>query len=294
MTMRTAVIPAAGLGTRFLPATKSVPKELMPIFDTPAIQLVMDEAIGAGVEHIVVVSNRSKPAIESYLAPSTEVVSKVRDSGRSELADRLARIGDDVRVSVVYQDVPRGLGHAVGCARQVVGDESFAVLLPDELMGGSSLLTAMSELHDATGDSVIGLKRVDRNEVSAYGCVRIKVEPDQTGLVSVTDVVEKPLAADAPSDLIIIGRYIFTPEVFDDIESLQPSNNGEIQLTDALRMAALAGSLRGIVSDIVRHDTGTPRGWLEAVIEIALTRPDVGPSLELWLRSRFTDRGSQA
>ncbi len=287
MTMRTAVIPAAGLGTRFLPATKSVPKELMPIFDTPAIQLVIDEAIGAGVEHIVVVSNRSKPAIESYLAPSADVVSKVRDSGRSELADRLARIGDDVRVSVVYQDVPRGLGHAVGCARQAVGNESFAVLLPDELMGDSSLLTAMSEVHDATGDDVIGLKRVDHSEVSAYGCVRIKSEPDENGLVSITDVVEKPLAADAPSDFIIIGRYIFAPKVFDDIESLQPTNNGEIQLTDALRMAALAGSLRGIVSDIVRHDTGTPRGWLEAVIEIALTRPDVGPSLDLWLRSRF-------
>lgn len=292
--MRTAVIPAAGLGTRFLPATKSVPKELMPIFDTPAIQLVIDEAIGAGVEHIIVVANRSKPAIESYLAPSAEVVSKVRDSGRSELADRLARIGNDVRVSVVYQDVPRGLGHAVGCARQAVGNESFAVLLPDELMGDSSLLTTMSEVHDATGDSVIGLKRVDRNEVSAYGCVRIKAEPDQTGLVSITDVVEKPLAADAPSDLILIGRYIFTPEVFDDIESLQPANNGEIQLTDALRMAAQAGSLRGIVSDIVRYDTGTPRGWLEAVIEIALTRSDVGPSLELWLRSRFTDRDGKA
>ncbi|MHB1130513.1 MAG: UTP--glucose-1-phosphate uridylyltransferase [Ilumatobacteraceae bacterium] len=287
MTIRTVVIPAAGLGTRFLPATKSVPKELMPIFDTPAIQLVMDEAIGAGVEHIIVVSNRSKPAIEQYLTPSAEVVSRVRDSGRSDLADRLARIGNDVRVSVVYQDVPRGLGHAVGCARQAVGNESFAVLLPDELMGDSSLLTALWRAHDATGDSVIGLKRVDKSEVSAYGCVQIKAEPDQVGLVSVTDVMEKPLVADAPSDIIIIGRYVLTARVFDDIESLQPAANDEIQLTDALRIAARAGSLRGIVSDIDRHDTGTPRGWLEAVIEIALRRPDVGPSFEQWLRSRF-------
>lgn len=287
MTMRTAVIPAAGLGTRFLPATKAVPKELMPIFDTPALQLVMDEAIGAGVEHIIVVSNRSKPAIESYLTPSTDVVSRVRDSGRNELADRLARIGNDVRVSVVYQDVPRGLGHAVGCARRVVGNESFAVLLPDELMGDSSLLTALWRVHDSTRDSMIGLKRVDRSEVSAYGCVRTTGEPDRTGLVSVTDVVEKPLAVDAPSDIIIIGRYVLAAGVFDDIESLQPADNGEIQLTDALRMAALAGSLRGIVSDIERHDTGTPRGWLEAVIEIALRRSDVGPSFEQWLRSRF-------
>lgn len=287
MAIRTAVIPAAGLGTRFLPATKAVPKELMPIFDTPALQLVMDEAIGAGVEHIVVVSNRSKSAIEAYLTPSADVVSRVRDSGRRDLADRLARIGNDVRVSVVYQDVPRGLGHAVGCARQAVGNQSFAVLLPDELMGDSSLLTALSQVHDATGESVVGLKRVDRSEVSAYGCVRTSGEPDQFGLVSVTDVVEKPSITDAPSDIIIIGRYVLASKAFDDIESLQPAANGEIQLTDALQMAALAGSLRGIVSDIERHDTGTPRGWLEAVIEIALRRPDVGPSFEQWLRSRF-------
>lgn len=287
MTIRTAVIPAAGLGTRFLPATKAVPKELMPIFDTPALQLVMDEAIGAGIEHIVVVSNRSKSAIETYLTPSADVVSRVRDSGRRDLADRLARIGDDVRVSVVYQDVPRGLGHAVGCARQAVGNQSFAVLLPDELMGDSSLLTALSQVHDATGESVIGLKRVDRSEVSAYGCVRTSGEPDQFGLVSVIDVVEKPSITDAPSDIIIIGRYVLASRIFDDIELLQPADKGEIQLTDALQMAALAGSLRGIVSDIERHDTGTPRGWLEAVIEIALRRPDVGPSFEQWLRSRF-------
>lgn len=287
MTIRTAVIPAAGLGTRFLPATKSVPKELMPIFDTPALQLVMDEAIGAGIEHIVVVSNRSKAAIEWYLTPSADVVNIVRESGREDLADRLARIGTDIRVSVVYQDDPRGLGHAVGCARQAVGNEAFAVLLPDELMGDSSLLTAMSRLHNTTGESVIGLKRVERSEVSAYGCVRTTVEPDHAGVVSITDVIEKPSVIDAPSDIIIIGRYVLAPRTFDDLETLQPSGNGEIQLTDALRIAALAGSLRGIISDIERHDTGTPRGWLEAVIEIALQRPDVGPSFEMWLRSRL-------
>ena len=286
--MRTAVIPAAGLGTRFLPATKSVPKELLPIFDTPAIQLVIDEAIGAGVEHVIVVSNRSKPAIESYLTPSADVVDRIRRSGRGDLADRLSRIGSDVRLSVVYQDVPRGLGHAVGCARQAVGGESFAVLLPDELMGDASLLIALSRVHESTGESVIGLKRVGRDEVSEYGCVGIENDPDRDGLVEIVSVVEKPKPADAPSDLVIIGRYVFGPQVFDDIETLQPADNGEIQLTDALLLAAQSGSLRGIVSDIERHDTGSPRGWLEAVIEITLQRPDVGPSLEKWLRSRFS------
>ena len=133
MPLHTAVIPAAGMGTRFLPATKAVPKELMPIFDTPALQLVMDEAIGAGCDHIVVVSSKAKTGIEAYLAPSPDAVKRVRDSGRTELADRLARIGSDVRISVVYQDAPRGLGHAIGCARSAVGNEPFAVLLPDEL-----------------------------------------------------------------------------------------------------------------------------------------------------------------
>lgn len=287
MAMRTAVIPAAGLGTRFLPATKSVPKELLPIFDTPAIQLVIDEAIGAGIEHVIVVSNRAKPAIESYLTPSSDTVDRVRRSGRADLADRLARIGTDVQVSVVYQDVPRGLGHAVGCARQAVGDESFAVLLPDELMGDESLLKALAKIHDATGNTAIGLKRVAKDQVSEYGCVGIKSEPDRNGVVEVTSVVEKPLPANAPSDLVIIGRYVFGPHVFDDIDSLQPAENGEIQLTDALLMAAQSGSLSGIVSDIERHDTGSPRGWLEAVIELTLQRPDAGPSLEIWLRSRF-------
>ena len=287
MTMRTAVIPAAGLGTRFLPATKSVPKELLPIFDTPVIQLVMDEAIGAGVEHIIVVSNRAKPAIEAYLTPSTDVVNRVRQSGRTDLADRLARIGADVRVSVVYQDVPRGLGHAIGCARDLVGNESFSVLLPDEVMGDESLLKALSDLHASTGDGAIGLKRVDPSEVSAYGCVGIKTGPDRSGLVEIASVVEKPSLADAPSDIVIIGRYVFGPKIFDDIDSLQPAENGEIQLTDALRIAASKGSLRGIVSDIERHDTGTPMGLLEAVIETALKHPQVGQSFEQWLRARL-------
>lgn len=287
MTLRTAVIPAAGLGTRFLPATKAVPKELMPIFDTPALQLVMDEAIGAGAEHIVVVSNRSKSAIESYLKPSPEVVRRVHDSGRVELAERLARIGTDVQVSIVYQDVPRGLGHAIGCARQEIGGESFAVLLPDELMGDSSLLAAMIGLSEKTSESVVGLKRVDRSEVSAYGCVRLAKEPGADGVVQVTDVVEKPSERDAPSNCILIGRYVLTPQLLDDIDALKPAPSGEIQLTDALLVAAQAGRLFGIVSEIERYDTGTPRGWLEAVIEFALKRPDVGPSFESWLHSRF-------
>jgi len=276
------------MGTRFLPATKAVPKELMPIFDTPALQLVMDEAIGAGCDHIVVVSSKAKTGIEAYLAPSPDAVKRVRDSGRTELADRLARIGSDVRISVVYQDAPRGLGHAIGCARSAVGNEPFAVLLPDELMGDSSLLTQMSEMFVQQGKSVVGLKQVPMSEVSAYGCVSTTAAPTASGEVSVTGVVEKPALHEAPSDLILIGRYVLHTGMFEMLDALKPAPSGEIQLTDALLIEAQAGNLRGVVSNIARFDTGTPMGWLQAVIELTLQRKDAGTELEAWLKGRFS------
>ena len=287
MAIRTAVIPAAGLGTRFLPATKSVPKELMPIFDTPALQFVMDEAIGAGIDHIVVVSNVAKPGLEQYLVPSTDVVRRVRASGRGDLADRLERIGSSVRTTVVYQDSPRGLGHAIACARDAVAGEAFAVLLPDEIMGDSSLVSQLAAQHAVTGSSVVGLKQVPREEVSSYGCVTTTGAPDSAGIVTVTGVVEKPRMEDAPSDIIIIGRYVLDAGIFDVLDSLGPAPSGEIQLTDALLARALDGELTGIVSDIERHDTGTPLGWLEAVIEMTLKRDDVGARFADWLSARF-------
>ena len=288
MPLHTAVIPAAGMGTRFLPATKAVPKELMPIFDTPALQLVMDEAIGAGCDHIVVVSSKAKTGIEAYLAPSPDAVKRVRDSGRTELADRLARIGSDVRVSVVYQDAPRGLGHAIGCARSAVGNEPFAVLLPDELMGDSSLLKQMSDMFIQNGKSVVGLKQVPMTEVSAYGCVKTTSAPTASGEVTVTDVVEKPAMHEAPSDLILIGRYVLHAGMFDMLDTLKPAPSGEIQLTDALLIEAQAGELCGVVSSIARFDTGTPMGWLQAVIEVTLQRKDAGAELEAWLKGKYS------
>ena len=266
---------------------KSVPKELMPIFDTPALQYVMDEAIGAGIEHLVIVSNVAKPGLEHYLVPSTDVVRRVAASGREELAERLARIGTSVRTSVVYQDQPRGLGHAIACARNAVGNEAFAVLLPDEIMGDSSLLVELAALHQSTQSSVVGLKRVPRDEVSSYGCVTTTAPPDSRGVVQVTGVVEKPRMEEAPSDIIIIGRYVLDAGIFDVLDHLAPAPSGEIQLTDALLARALDGALSGIVSDIERHDTGTPFGWLETVIELTLRRDDVGPRLRTWLESRF-------
>jgi UTP--glucose-1-phosphate uridylyltransferase len=288
MHVRTAVIPAAGMGTRFLPATKAVPKELLPIIDTPALQLVIDEAVGAGIDHIVIVTSHNKPAIEAYFEPSDDVLDKLRSTGRQAMAERLESIGRDVRVSFAYQDSPLGLGHAVGCAAAVVGDHPFAVMLPDELMGDSSLLDQMARLCESTGGSVVGLKRVARHEVSSYGVIDPSTDIDASGVVGIRTMVEKPTVEDSPSDLIIIGRYVLTPDVFGEIERVQPGTGGEIQLTDALRVQAANGPFHGVLSDIRRYDTGNPLGWLSAVVDIALEDPTIGEDFAAFLRSRLS------
>lgn len=271
------------MGTRFLPATKAVPKELLPIGDTPLLQLVIDEALGAGVEHVVVVSSRAKPGIEAYFEPSPEVLEALEAQGRTELADRIRSIGSDWKVSVVYQDQPRGLGHAVGCAREAVGDQPFAVMLPDELMGDSSLLAHMNGVCVSSGGSVVGLKQVPREDVGAYGVIEPLAPVDDDGVVPIGGMVEKPDPAAAPSDLIIIGRYVLTPDVFDEIATLQPGRGGEIQLTDALRAQAARSPFHGVLSDVDRFDTGNPLGYLKAAVELGLRRADFGAELAEFL-----------
>jgi UTP--glucose-1-phosphate uridylyltransferase len=296
MQVKSAVIPAAGMGTRFLPATKAVPKELLPIGDTPVLQLVIDEALGAGVEHIVIVSNVAKPAIEAYFAPNPGLVETLRSSGRDDTADRLAAIGRDWRVSVVHQDAPLGLGHAVGCARDAVGAEPFAVLLPDEIMGSSSLLAQMARLCSTTGGSVVALKRVPLEQVSAYGVVAPAGEVNAAGEVPIASMVEKPPVDQAPSDLVIIGRYVLTDDVFDEIAALTPGAGGELQLTDALLAQAARSPLFGVISEVSRHDTGTPLGFLVAAIELALRDEDLGPGVRAALADLSgggSDRGTR-
>jgi UTP--glucose-1-phosphate uridylyltransferase len=283
MQVRSAVIPAAGMGTRFLPASKAVPKELLPIGDTPALQLVIDEALGAGIDHIVIVSSKGKPAIEAYFEPSPEVIETLEASGRTELAERIRGIGADWRVTVVHQDAPKGLGHAVGCAREAVGNQPFAVLLPDELMGDSSLLAHMNGICVSTGGSVVGLKEVPAEDVSSYGVIDPAGPVDADGVVPIHDMVEKPPPESAPSNLIIIGRYVLTPDVFDEIAGLQPGRGGELQLTDALRAQAARAPFHGVVSRINRYDTGNPLGFLTAAIELTLRNPDMGAELRQFL-----------
>ena len=270
MAVRTAVIPAAGMGTRFLPATRATPKELLPIYDTPALQFVIDEAAQAGCTRVLIVTSRAKPSIENYASAAST---------------------DKVAVSVVYQDSPLGLGHAVACAHQAVGDEPFLVMLPDEIMGDASLTKQLIALYKKSGKSSIGLKRVATAEVSNYGNVKVSSSAsDASGTessVAILQVVEKPKPVDAVSDIVIIGRYVLSSKIFEKLEQIKPSSNGELQLTDALAMLASENALMGVVSEITRYDTGTPMGLLRAVIEIALERKDIGPQLNSWLKEKF-------
>jgi UTP--glucose-1-phosphate uridylyltransferase len=284
MQVRSAVIPAAGRGTRFLPATKAVPKELFPIGDQPAIQTVIDEALGAGIDHIVIVSSRTKPAIEAYFAPDDELSEALEEAGKSETAERLRSIGRDWRVSIVYQDEPRGLGHAVGCARDAVGEQPFAVLLPDELMASSSLLAQMNGVCASTGGSVVAVTEVPRNEVSSYGVIDPAGELSPDGVIAVRDLVEKPSVAEAPSNFIVTGRYVLTADAWDEIAALKPGRGGELQLTDALRAQAARSPFHAVASDVGRYDTGNPLGFLTASIQLGLANPELGAPLRKFLR----------
>ena len=283
MQVRSAVIPAAGMGTRFLPASKAVPKELLPIGDTPTLQLVIDEALGAGIDHIVIVSSRGKPAVERYFQPSPEILDALEASGKTALAERVRSIGRDWRATIVYQDEPRGLGHAVGCASEAIGDEPFAVLLPDELMGDSSLLAHMNGVCASTGGSVVALKEVPHEEVGRYGVIAPTGPVDADGVVPIGDMVEKPPIDEAPSDLIIIGRYVLTADVFEEIAAGRIGALGEIQLTDALRAQAQRSPFHGVISRIDRFDTGTPFGFLTAAVELGLRDPATGKELRTFL-----------
>jgi UTP--glucose-1-phosphate uridylyltransferase len=285
MQVRSAVIPAAGLGTRFLPATKAVPKELFPIGDQPALQIVIDEALGAGIDHIVVVSSRDKPAVKEYFEPNDALLGKLEDSGKTALADRLRAIGRDWRATIVYQDNPQGLGHAVGCAHEAIGEEPFAVMLPDEIMGSSALLAQMNGVCASTGGSVVAVGEVPRDQVSAYGVIDPAGELSADGVIPVKDLIEKPPVDEAPSNYIITGRYVLTADAWTEIAALKPGRGGELQLTDALKAQAARSPFHAVVSDVSRHDTGNPLGFLTASIELGLVNPVLKDDLRSFLKN---------
>jgi UTP--glucose-1-phosphate uridylyltransferase len=286
--VRKAVIPAAGLGTRFLPATKATPKEMLPVVDKPAIQYVVEEAVAAGLQDILFVTGRSKRPLEDHFDRNYELEQVLESKGDAERLELVRESTDLARIHYVRQGDPLGLGHAVLVAQQHVGDEPFAVLLGDDLIDARDpILDAMIEIRNEFGGSVLCLMQVPRETISLYGCVDIDGEPIN-GVVAVTDLVEKPDVANAPSDLAIIGRYILDPAVFAVLADTAPGRGGEIQLTDALRVLATmspeqGGGVRGVVFDGRRYDTGDKLSYLQAVITLATQRQDIGPQLTAWL-----------
>lgn len=291
-TVRKAVIPAAGLGTRLLPATKAVPKEMLPVIDRPAIQYVVEEAARAGIEDVLVITSRGKSSIGDHFDRAPDLEGALESSGKSALLASIADLHELAQLHYVRQGEALGLGHAVSVARSHVGDEPFAVLLPDDLMVESStVLAEMIAAHERHDASVIALKRYPMEEISAYGAVESEpVEGDST-LVRVHRVVEKPPPEEAPSDLAMMGRYVFTPEIFDALDRTGPGVGGEIQLTDAVGLLLAERPVFGHVFESGRLDIGKKLDYLRATVELALDREDLGADFGSFLADTVKRRG---
>ena len=283
MRISKAVIPAAGLGTRFLPATKAQPKEMLPLVDTPIIQYVVEEALQSGIVDILLVTGKNKRAIEDHFDRAPELEHHLRENGKQHLLD-LVQESDTTWLHYIRQPEPRGLGHAVLMARRHVGDDFFAVLLGDEVfVGDKPCLAELMEVATRVQGSVIAVVSVPLADVSRYGIV--DAEELSPGLYRVNDLREKPSPAEAPSRLAIVGRYVLDPEVFDLLEKQAPGYGGEIQLTDALRALARRKPVYAYRPRARRYDVGDKLGFLTATIEFALARPDLGPPLQEFLRT---------
>jgi len=290
-----AVIPVAGLGTRFLPATKATPKEMLPVVDKPAIQYVVEEACRSGLSDVLLVTGRNKRAVEDHFDRNHELEHSLESKGDVGRLQLVREPSDLATVHYVRQGSPRGLGHAISCAEQHVGGEPFAVLLGDDLIDErDDLLGRMIAIRQRHGGSVVALIEVPREMVSMYGCAAVQ-RTDDDDVVRVTDLVEKPPVGDAPSNLALIGRYVLAPEVFDVLRDTPPGHGGEIQITDALKVlagreAGAGGPVHGVVFTGRRYDTGDRLDYLRTVVRLACERPDLGPEFSAWLRDFVAER----
>lgn len=288
---RKAVLPVAGLGTRFLPATKALPKEMLPVVDKPAIQYVVEEAVGAGLSELLMVTGRAKTALEDHFDRRPDLEQTLEAKGDEQRIAEVKAPEDLGQIFYVRQGSAKGLGHAVAQAAAFVGNEPFAVLLGDDIVDANTpVLPRMSEVRMRHGGSVLLLMEVPETEISAYGCA--KVEPtDEPDVVRVVDLVEKPEPGTAPSNLAVIGRYVLDPAVFEVLDRTPPGRGGEIQLTDALQQLldpeTPGGGMHAVVFAGRRYDTGDKLGYLKAVVELALARDDLGPPLRAWLRAQL-------
>ncbi|MGA9800953.1 MAG: UTP--glucose-1-phosphate uridylyltransferase GalU [Terriglobales bacterium] len=285
--VRKAVFPAAGLGTRFLPATKAQPKEMLPLVDKPIIQYGVEEAVAAGCDQIIIVTGRGKSAIEDHFDVSYELEKMLEERGKTDLLKIVRQISDLIHIAYVRQKEALGLGHAVLTARELVGDEPFAVLLADDVIDAEvPCLKQLMDVFDQTQCSVLATQVVEGPGISAYGVLEGKPVPGSNGkLYEVLSLVEKPKPEEAPSNLAVIGRYILTPGVFDTLSDIKAGAGGELQLTDGLKALLKKEKIYGYVFDGKRHDTGDKLGFLKATVEFALKRPDLGGPLRQYLKS---------
>ena len=281
MRVKKAVIPAAGLGTRFLPATKSQPKEMLPLVDKPAIQYVVEEAVQAGILDILIITGRGKRNIEDHFDRSFELEARLEAAGKYEEFKEVQQISNMAAIHYIRQKDPRGLGHAVSVAEPHVGNEPFAVLLGDDIVAGRNVLREMIEVYDRYGRSVLAAREVPRSEMSLYGAIEPELVEDN--LARVVRIVEKPSPEDAPSNLAAIGRYVLTPEIFDALRETGPDERGEIQLTDAINLLAHQQTVYAYAFEGVRYDIGKKIDYLRATVELAIDREDVGPEFRAFL-----------
>jgi len=284
MSVKKAVFPAAGLGTRFLPATKAQPKEMLPLVDKPTIQYVVEEAVASGLTEIIIVTGRGKRAIEDHFDAAFELEYYLQDRGKIEELGEIKTISEMASVSYVRQKEPLGLGHAILCARPLVGDEPFGAFLGDDvIVARTPCMRQLLAVFERYGGPVLAVERVPRDEISRYGVIRPK--PVGGNVYEVLDLVEKPPAHEAPSDLAIIGRYVLTPDLFPLLAETRPDARGEIQLTDGLRALRRARPLYAVEFEEKRYDTGDKLGFLKATVEFALARPDLAEAFRAYLKT---------
>jgi UTP--glucose-1-phosphate uridylyltransferase len=291
--VRKAVIPAAGLGTRFLPVTKAVPKEMLPLVDIPAIQYVIEEAVTAGITDVLVVTGRSKRAIEDHFDRAPELEGELERTGKVDLLEQVRDLASLAKMHYVRQGEALGLGHAVSVAGPHVGDEPFAVLLGDDVMvDDAALLSGMIAAATERSASVVALREVPLDEVSSYGCADAHgATPGSDRLVPIHAIVEKPSPEEAPSNLAVMGRYVFMPGIFDALSRTEPGKGGEIQLTDAIALLLAEQPVYGYVFTEGRYDVGKKVDYLRATVELALARDDVGPEFRAYLEQLVASGG---
>ncbi len=286
MKVRKAIFPVAGLGTRFLPATKSSPKEMLALIDKPLVQYVVEEAVASGIEQIIFVTGRTKRAIEDHFDSSPELENHLAEKGKDDTLQAVRELSDMVDIYYVRQKKALGLGHAILCARDFIGNEPFAVLLGDDIIDAPTpCLKQLLDVYEHYKGSVLALEQVPHEQISSYGCVAVNRITDR--VMEVTDMVEKPQPAEAPSDLAIIGRYLLTPAIFPILAQQQPGRGGEIQLTDAIKRLSHDEAVYGCLFEGQRHDCGDKLGFLKATVDLALKRDEFKDDFAAYLRHRL-------